>query len=224
MTRKINVLVIEDHPLIIDSYLKALKDIEKSDKFEFRIKTANDCDKANYHIENSVNGIPFDLVLLDIRLKPSKCGKFLSGEDLGIKINSLFNSVRIIIFTSYTDNYRINNLLSNINPEGLLIKEDTSYRDLIESINTVLIDPPYYSKSVLRLIRKHVTNDFILDGIDRKLLYHLSIGSKMRDLPKVIPLSIAGIERRKRKLKDLFDADDKKDALLINKARDHGFI
>jgi hypothetical protein len=46
----------------------------------------------------------------------------------------------------------------------------------------------------------------------------------MRDLPKVIPLSIAGIERRKRKLKDLFDAEDKKDAILIKKARDHGFI
>jgi len=224
MSKRINVLIVEDHPLIVDSYVNALKNIEKNNDFEFRVKTANDCDEGNFHIENSINGIPFDLVLLDIRLPPSKCGNILSGEDLGIKIKNLFNTVKIIIFTSYSDNYRINNLLNSINPEGFLIKEDTSYSDLVESIITVLSDPPYYSKSILKLIRQHVSNDFILDGIDRKLLYHLSIGSKMRDLPKVIPLSIAGIERRKRKLKDLFDAEDKKDAILIKKARDHGFI
>ncbi len=225
MLKKWNVLIIDDHPLIIRCHKNALEQIEKNHpKLSFKIRTAGDCDTANFEIENAVNGIPFDLVLLDIRLPHSKCNTLLSGEDIGLKIKELFSKVRIIVFTSYTDNYRISNILHNLNPEGFLIKEDISFQDLVDAITNVIFDPPFYSKAIMKLFRNQISNEFILDNIDRQLLYHLSIGSMTKDLPKVIPLSLAGIEKRKRKLKDLFDADHNEDKLLIEKAREKGFI
>ena len=65
-----------------------------------------------------------DIVFLDIKLPPSKDGKILSGEDLGIKINQLLPDTKIIISTTFNDNYRIHNILENINPDGFLIKND----------------------------------------------------------------------------------------------------
>ena len=63
-----------------------------------------------------------------------------------------------------------------------------------------------------------------IDKIDRQILYELSIGTRMKDLPKIVPLSIAGIEKRKRILKEVFDVEDQGDKALIMKARELGFI
>lgn len=223
--KELNVLIVDDHPIIMDSYKTALKQIEcDCPEFRFKIKTANDCDSADAIIESAVNGTPLDLVFLDIRLPASKNGMLTSGEDLGIKIRELFSKVKILVFTSYSNNYLLGNILRHLDPDGLLIKGDTGFAELKNAIITVLNDPPCYSKGIARLFRRQATNDFVLDKIDRTLLYQLSIGTRTKDLTSIVPLSISAIEGRKRKLKQLFDADEKEDSRLIIKARERGFI
>ena len=46
----------------------------------------------------------------------------------------------------------------------------------------------------------------------------------MKDLPNIVPLSIAGIEKRKRILKQVFDVEDQGDKALILRAKELGFI
>jgi len=223
--KELSVLVVDDHPIIMDSYKMALKQIEcDCPEFRFKIKTASDCDSADAIIENAVNGTPLDLVLLDIRLPASKNGLLTSGEDLGVKIRELFSKTKMLVFTSYTNNYRLGNILRHLDPDGLLIKGDTDYAELKNAIIMVLKDPPCYSKEIARLFRRQATNDFILDKIDRILLYQLSIGTRTKDLTDIVPLSISAIEGRKRKLKELFDANEKEDSQLLTKARERGFI
>ena len=109
-------------------------------------------------------------------------------------------------------------------PEGLLIKNDITPLELLETIRIVVNDPPYYSKTVLKLLRDQVINDFILDNYDRKILYELSIGTRMKDLPNILPLSITSIEKRKRKLKRMFNVKKMDDRQLMISAREKGFI
>tara|TARA_R110002049_G_C8991515_1_gene549089 strand:+ start:231 stop:452 length:222 start_codon:yes stop_codon:yes gene_type:complete len=73
-------------------------------------------------------------------------------------------------------------------------------------------------------MRKQVSNDIVIDEIDRRILYELSRGTKMSELPQIIPLSISGIEKRKRVLKELFNLDQKDDRGLIRIAEEKGFI
>jgi len=225
MSKVYNVLIIDDHPLIIDAYKSALSHVSLNDKdFEFKIDTAIDCDTAYIKIINAKKGIGIDLIFLDIKLPPSKDAKILSGEDLGIIIKKLLDNVKIIVSTTFNENYRVNNIFKSINPDGFLIKNDVGPEDMIEAIKTVITDPPYYSKSVVKLLRKHFLNDILLDKVDRQLLYELSIGTKMKDLPNILPLSIAGVERRKRHLKEIFDVSKRDDKKLIQLAKEKGFI
>jgi hypothetical protein len=46
----------------------------------------------------------------------------------------------------------------------------------------------------------------------------------MKDLPNVLPMSIAGIEKRKRQLKEMFNVQENEDRELILKAKEKGFI
>jgi len=225
MAKVYNVLIIDDHPLIIDAYISAFSHVSLNDEdFKFIIDSANDCDTAYLKIKEATKGKGIDLIFLDIKLPPSKDGKILSGEDLGIKIRALLDNVKIIVSTTFNDNYRINNIFKTINPDGFLIKNDVAPEDIIEAINRVITNSPYYSKTVLKLLRKHVLNDIPLDKFDRQLLYELSIGTKMKDLPSILPLSMAGIERRKRHLKEIFNVSGRDDKKLIQLAKEKGFI
>lgn len=225
MRQSLKVLIVDDHPLIIHNYKSALTILEEENIHNsFLILTAEDCESARYEINKANEVHPLDLLLLDISLPPSKDKKLLCGEDIGKLARKTFPEIKIVILTSHNDNYRLNNILKSINPEGFLIKEDIDFKELIHGLKTVISDPPYYSKTIVRLLRKHYSSDFVLDEIDRQLLYNLSSGVKMKDLPDIIPMSIGGIERRKRKLKSIFNVNKQSDDELIRQARERGYI
>lgn len=224
--KKYNALIIDDHPLIADAYKSAFNYIQSEDtSISFDIKLAADCDTAISLItEYSKSSSKIDIIFLDMRLPPSKDGTILSGEDLGLKINKMLPEAKIIVSTTFNDNFRVHSIFKNINPDGFLVKNDITPVELVQAIREVLNDPPYYSKTVMKLLRTQVSNDYLLDDIDRRILYELSIGTKTKDLPALVPLSLTGIEKRKRLLKQIFDIDSTDDRELILAAKEKGFI
>lgn len=225
-TKNYTVLIIDDHPLISNAYKSAFDHIIKQNSsISFIIDNAHDCDSAIEKINAfSDKNKKLDIVFLDIKLPPSSDGKILSGEDLGLKINKLLPDTKIIVATTFNDNYRIHSIFKNLNPDGFLIKNDITPKELVTTINTIITDPPYYSKTVIKLLRKEVSNDFLLDDIDRKLLYELSIGTMMKDLPNMLLLSLPALEKRKRRLKQVFNAVSPSDKELLLKVKEKGFI
>lgn len=224
--RTYHALIIDDHPLISEAYKSAFLFYQKQlENVSFNISVCHDCDSAIQKItEISSAQLPLDIVFLDISLPPSRDRKILSGEDLGLKINELLPETRIIVSTTFNDNYRIHSIFRNINPDGFLIKNDITPKELVLAIEEVLTDPPYYSKTVMKLLRNQVSSDLLLDHIDRKILYELSVGTKMKDLPNLVPLSTPGIEKRKRHLKQVFGIKSADDRELILLAKEKGFI
>lgn len=225
VTSRFNVLIIDDHPLITAAYKSAFALLEKEEDFFFDIVVSHNSDDANKTINQIIDKKEsLDIVFLDISLPPSQDGKILSGEDLGNIIKKSFADVKIIVSTSHNDNHRIHSILKNLNPEGLLIKNDINPQELLRSIKEVILEPPYYSKMVLKMLRKEISNDFVLDEIDRKILYEISIGTLLKNMPESIPLSVAAIKKRKNQLKEIFGITKPDDKELILIAKEKGFI
>ncbi len=221
--KEIKVLIVDDHPMIIEGYKNALLGIN-SDEMTLRIDTADSCDGAFSKIKNASTGTPYDVVFLDIKLPPSEDGKIISGEDLGIKVKELLPDTKVVILTMFNNNFRIHNILKNINPDGFLVKSDVTSDELMRAFQVVLTDPPYYSHTVTKLLRTRIINEVVLDDIDRNILFHLSKGIKTKNLTEYIPLSLAAIEKRKRHLKEVFDVEKKGDESLLEQARNTGFL
>ncbi len=225
MSNFINILIVDDEPLIINSFENVFDHLENiHSDLSFKIKSATNCDDALFEINKAVIGSPLNLVILDISIPPSKDKKFLSGEDLGIELRNNFPDVKIIVFTSHGDNYRLNTILKNVDPDGFLIKTEIGFNDLIKAVSKVLTSPPFYSDTVLKLIRRHVSSEIVLDKIDRQMLYLLSKGTKTKDIPNFVKLSKGGVERRKRQLKEIFCIENKDDKVLLEIATEKGFI
>ncbi len=225
MKKPLNTLIVEDHQLIIDSYKMALDSVSQENlKFNFKITITKNCEEANDEIEHALTFSKIDLVFLDISLPPSKKLNILCGDDLGLKIREYFPNAKIIVSTHLDDNYRLINILKTFKPNSLLLKNELDFHKLKEAIVNVLYDIPYYTHSILKLVREHVSNDYNLDQVDRHMLYHLSQGVKTKDLPLLVNLSLAGIERRKRRLNQIFNNEKKTNKILIKLAKDKGFI
>ena len=225
MHKTFNVLIVEDEPLIVSSLKSSLDYISNSGKkWDFRIKTARNCDDALLQIDNAVRNNPFDLAILDVNIPHSKDHKYISGEDLGAELRRFFPNIKIIVFTSHSENFRLGNILQSVKPNGLLVKNDVDFNDLVECMSRVLNEIPFYSKTVLKLIRSQISNTFTLDRIDRLLLHQISLGTRTKNLPEIVGLSKSGIESRKRKLKEVFCLEKGDDKDLLDMAKEKGFI
>lgn len=223
---KYNVLLIDDHPLIMEAYQSALFFLSSlNEDIEFEISSANNCELALEKIKwSSHKKIGYDIIFLDMSLPPSVEDNIFTGEDLGLIIRNLLPKTKIIVITAFSDNLKIQSILKNINPEGLLIKNDLTPKELVNAIQIILTDKSYYSETVMQLLRKQVISNISVDRIDRQLLYELSLGTRMKELSGLLPLSLAGIEKRKQRLMELFEIESRLDRDLVLRAREKGFI
>lgn len=223
MTKELKILMVDDHPIIIEGYKKVLLD-NRSDSYRLNIDTANTSDEANEKIEASLKDHFYDIVFLDMGLPPSKDREISSGEDLGKKIRKSSPETKLIVLTMFVQNIRLLSILKSLKPEAFMVKSDVSATEFLFAFDTVLEGQTYSSQTVQDLMRKQIVNDFYVDKTDRDILYHLSCGVRTKELPEVIPVSLAAIEKRKKIMREAFGVEDLRDITLINKARELGFL
>lgn len=224
MIERIKILMIDDHPMIIEGYQNTLI-FSKKDTQELDIDIANNCDQAIKCMDAAVkHESPYNLLFIDISLPPSTNGSMTSGEDLAVYARKVLPNTKIIILTMFNESYRIHNIMRNIDPEGFLIKSDLTSSELASAFQAVLYNPPFYSATVNKQIRKTITSDVFIDEKNRKILYLLSQGVKTKNLAAHLDISLSAVEKRKKHLKILFSVEDGQDESLLKEARDKGFI
>jgi len=224
MSETIRILMIDDHPMIIEGYQNTLQFTKKESQI-LDIDIANNCDEAVSYMDKSIKtNRPYQVLFVDISLPPSKDGLMNSGEDLAIYARKILPKARIIILTMFDESYRIHNIIKTINPEGFLIKSDLTSSELASAFQAVLHNPPFYSGTVNSHLRKTNESDIVIDDKNRKILYLLSQGAKNKSLAAHLDISLSAIEKRKKQLKEIFLIDDGQDETLINEARKKGFI
>ncbi len=212
--------MVDDHPLTLRGYELSLN--EYSDRYIFEFHKANDSAQALKLIEQNEPNF-FHIIFLDIRLPVSNKNSLINGEELGVKIKKTITS-KIIVLSSISDTQRIYSILSNLEPNAFIIKTEATPELLLEAIDHVLFDKEYYSPKIKKLISIQNSEHPALDIYDIKILYFLSVGEKMKNLPDYVHLSIASIERRKKKIKAYFGNNYATDRELIETAIKKGYI
>jgi DNA-binding NarL/FixJ family response regulator len=221
MTTQMNILIVDDHPFIIQAYKNAL-DKYSQQGYEFVITQANNC-KSGYESITEAK-TPFDVAFFDISMPEYAEKGIYSGEDLAILIKIEMSNCKIILLTMHAELLKINNIIKNINPSGLIIKNDLTFDELIFAFNKIMNNENYYSQTVIKLVGQAQYNNIELDAFDKQILFHLSKGVKTKDLPLYVPLSLSAIEKRKLNIGELLEVKEGNDIDLINEAKTKGVI
>lgn len=150
MTKKLNVLIVDDHPLIIEAYKNTIAAYHPSE-FEFTITQASNCQSA-YEILTSSAIIAYDVALFDIRLPPYPEKNILSGEDLAKLMKTVWPSCHLIILTMHMEPIKIGNIVETINPNGFIFKSDLTFEEFLMAFDKILKNENYYSRTVAKSI------------------------------------------------------------------------
>lgn len=219
----IRILAVDDHAMTTLGYKYILEGSEFDD-FEVKVEIAKSFEIGKEKIEASARTQNYDIILLDIQLFPSSAKDDRSGEDLGILARELVPESKVVFMSSFNDNYRIDSICKSVNPDGYMVKSEIDEESLLAMVKTISSGSPYYTASALKVFRRRMANDIVIDEQDKKILYQLSIGTRTKDIPPLISVSHATVESRKRQLKTLFGVDNGNDFALIEQAKERGFI
>ncbi len=218
---KKRVLIVDDHPFILIGYKNTLNRYIPG-QFEFEYEEGKDCKSAYDIITNPETGV-FDFAFLDISMPPYQEKGILSGEDLAIVLHQHMPECRIIILTMYTEILKIKNIISAINPHGLIIKNDLDFKELIFGFDKIVNNEIYYSESIKKMMEIENIEPVEVDVIDKEILFHISKGTEPEDFIKYIPLSAESIEIRRKRLKKLL-IDEGTDSEMIQRAKRLGLL
>jgi DNA-binding NarL/FixJ family response regulator len=220
MEKTLNILMIDDHPTILEGY-KTILSYDKDKKKHILI--AKDCDQAISRIKSAKLTNGFDMFFIDIQIPASKDGSLTSGEDLAKYAKKEFPEAKIVILTRIESAIRLQNIINLVPHDSILIKSDATAKMLRKAFETVLKGEKYYSKTVKIIKNRIIQNNDNLDDIDMKILYHISKGVRTNKLVQHMDLSLSAVEKRKKQIKSKFDIKGDDEQLLLE-AKKRGYI
>jgi DNA-binding NarL/FixJ family response regulator len=220
--KSLTVFMADDHPFIIEAYNNTIKTYE--DEYQITVLKASNCKEA-HDILNKATTPLIDLAFLDVSMPPFEERNVLSGEDVARIIKKKQPQCKIIMLTMLSDSFRILNIIKNINPNGLIIKNDLTFDELKNAFEKILHGENYYSQTVVKYVSQASSIESSpIDELDRQILYHISRGVKTKNIPMYTSMSLSTIEKRKLSLKALFKVKGSSDEDLIREAREKGFL
>jgi DNA-binding NarL/FixJ family response regulator len=221
-TVKNNILIVDDHPFIIQGYKNAIIRYNPKE-YEFNISDAKDCRSAYTLITNRETPV-FDIAFLDISMPAYDEKGIFSGEDVARLLKQYMPKCKIVLLTMYTESLRIKTIIDEINPYGLVIKNDLTFNEFLFGLDKVINNQVYYSQSIQKMMDQSLYEAIEIDLFDQKILFHISKGTKTEDLTSYIPISLNAIETRKLNLKKLLGIANGTDMELVQIAKDRGLL
>lgn len=219
---KRNILIVDDHPFIIEGYKNAITRYNPKE-YEFLISQAHDC-KSAYDLIENVDTPVFDIAFLDISMPAYEEKDLYSGEDLAKLLIKKMPYCKIILLTMYTELLKIKTIIRTINPNGLIIKNDLTFDELLFAFDKVMRSDKYYSQSVQKMLNQSTHNSIEIDEFDKQILFHLSKGTLVEEMPQYIPISLTAIEKRRINLKELLKIKSGLDEDLVKEAKSKGLF
>jgi two-component system response regulator NreC len=219
MENSLKVLIVDDHPMMVEGYKNILLSIPVDEK---AIVSVGNCKDAHAIIVNPSSF--FDVILLDMNLPPDEQAKLHSGEDLGILIRKSWPESKIIILTSHTETILLFNLIKKINPEGVLIKSDFSPAEFLIAFEKVIAGESYHTLTARQSLKNVYVDDYYLDAYNRRIIALLAKGIATKNMPNYLNITVSAIDKRKAHIKEVLNVRKGSDEDIIREAKDRGLV
>lgn len=220
----LNILIVDDHPMTVDSYINLLSDIDFQKNEPNFIKSYNCEDaynKINYQVKQNSK---IDFALLDISLPSYKEFNINNGVDLAILIRKKITNCKIVLLTMHTEALTVDKIIKEVKPEGFISKSDINFELFPVICKKILEGDIFRSKTIIQSQRELFKRNINWDNHDSQILTLISQGVKTVNLPNYIPLSMSAIEKRKANIKDQLLKEKGSDKDLIEIAKKLGFL
>ena len=190
-----NILIVDDHPMVTSFYETIVLHSFSNGSLPNTVKAFN-CEQAYNAITSAEGEMKFGLAILDYRLPAYKAGNIFDGCDLAKLVREKSPGCKIVVITAQTEVLVVYDIMKKIHPEGLAVKNDIDTDSFTELVLTVLDGGLYQSSTVKSCTAQIWKNEIMIDDDNRKIIFHLAKGYKVKQLESVIDLSSSTIQKR----------------------------
>ncbi len=219
--QNINVLIVDDHPFIIQGYKNVIR-LFPNKKITFTFYEAIDCKSGYEAVMNPP--VKYDLAFLDISMPDYPEKNIFTGEDIAKLLMQEIPDCKIALLTMHSESLKVQSIIDEINPLGLVIKNDLGFDSMILAVDTMIKGVKYYSDSVIKFLNNQQKEKVYVDVIDRQILLYLSKGINYDDIPLYITISSSSVRTRKENIKELLGISGCEDSELAAIAKDRGML
>ncbi|ALM50118.1 hypothetical protein AMR72_15160 [Flavobacterium psychrophilum] len=190
-----NILIVDDHPMVARFYESMLQEsfLQRADVHTVK---AFNCEQAYKTITSDTDERKFELAILDYRLPAYTEIKILNGCDIANLVRKINPNCKIVFITAQTEVLIIYDIIKKVHPEALAIKNEIDSEIFHTIIETVMQGNCYQSKMVKACSSKIWRDEIMIDDDNRKIIFHLAKGYKVKDLESVVDLSQSTIQKR----------------------------
>lgn len=193
-----NLLIVEKHPMVASLYHRIVANFYKD--ISLNITIALNVEQA---LQSSMSDTIFDIALIDYNSPSLFTGNKKFEGDIITSLRKQQKQCKVIVVTAHCEALKVYDIHYSIYPEGFVIKRDLTDDNLCEIIESVRKGDHYISETVKRCNERIRRENLVLDNHNRKIIFCLHDGYRVKDLNKVINLSQSTIQKRIIQMKNL---------------------
>lgn len=145
----IQLLMVDDHPFILQAYKNTLNGFKKE---EYEIITTDAVNGETGYNVIADSPIDFDVAFLDISIPAYPEKNIESGVDLALLLREKMPKCKIFLLTMHTEKLKFKYFFDAIKPEGLVVKNDLTFEELIFAFEKVISGGNYLSETVIKMM------------------------------------------------------------------------
>lgn len=149
MKKTIQLLMVDDHPFILQAYKTTLNGFKK-EEYEIIISEANSGQSGYEIIANSP--VEFDVAFFDISIPVYPEKNIESGIDLAVLLRNKMPNCKIFLLTMHSEKLKFKYFFDVVKPQGLVVKNDLTFEELLYAFEKVLNGSTYLSETVLQMM------------------------------------------------------------------------
>lgn len=210
MNRKYNVVIIDDHPIVIEGLKNLLSNLDFINV------------KSTFTLGNSVFQYPdlasIDIVFLDIFLNDN------NGIDLCLELKKKYPKIIVLGMSSQSERSIVMQMIKN-GANGYLLKS-ASLTEFKDCIHNALEGRPAFCKEVKEIVNKISSDDLKsiprLTVREKEILNLLKYGKSTQEISDELFLSYLTVQTHRRNLLNKYQV--KNVVELLNHIKDNGLL
>ena len=217
-----NILIADDHQLMIDSYKMILSFSDQlGDNINFI--EASSCKEAYLKINQCIeNNQQIDIAILDYSMPVFSEKNISNGADICNYLQNTMPNCKNMILTAIMENIILFEIILNVKPDSIVTKSDIDGNKFLEIIEILLSGKKYKSDFVSKQIEEIWESKTFVNEINRKILLYLSKGYKLKEIAEELSVSEINIKKRISKIKQSLNLDE--DDAILKEAKSRGYL
>ncbi|WP_419796595.1 MAG: response regulator [Terasakiella sp.] len=205
--KKIRVLLVDDHPLVLDGIRSRLED-------DPEIAIVGEAGNGEEALQIATERNP-DIVLMDINMP------VLNGIEAAEKFGELLPDIRLLMLTMHDSREYITKVLK-AGAKGYILK-DVSSSEMLIAIKAVYQGKTYYSSGVTDiLVNESSKKEVPLTDREKTILQLLAEGNSNKHVARELDISVRTVETHRRNIKRKLEV--KTSAGLVKYAIENGIV